>query len=173
MLKLKEFIRDLWTLLRPYWTSEERRSAWLLLIANIALTLAMVYMTVLFNDWYNLFYNTLQDKAKDEFFRQIGRFCVLATIYIVIAVYRIYLNQMLQIRWRRWLTDHYLKDWLADRNYYRMQLKGNDTDNPDQRIAEDFRLFVDECLSLGLGFLNAAVTLGSFVGILWSISGPS
>ena len=172
MVKLKEFIRDLWTLVRPYWRSEERRSAWLLLIANIVLTLAMVYMTVLFNEWYNLFYNTLQDKAKDEFFHQIGRFCVLATIYIVIAVYRIYLNQMLQIRWRRWLTDHYLKDWLADRNYYRMQLKGNDTDNPDQRIAEDFRLFVDECLSLGLGFLNAAVTLGSFIGILWAISGP-
>jgi vitamin B12/bleomycin/antimicrobial peptide transport system ATP-binding/permease protein len=172
MVKLKEFIRDLWTLLHPYWRSEERRSAWLLLIVNIVLTLAMVYMTVLFNDWYNLFYNTLQDKAKAEFFHQIGRFCVLATIYIVIAVYRIYLNQMLQIRWRRWLTDYYLRDWLAERNYYRMQLKSNDTDNPDQRIAEDFRLFVDECLSLGLGFLNAAVTLGSFIGILWSISGP-
>jgi vitamin B12/bleomycin/antimicrobial peptide transport system ATP-binding/permease protein len=172
MVKIKNFIHDLWTLLRPYWTSEEKRSAWLLLIANIVLTLAMVYMTVLFNQWYNLFYNTLQDKAQDEFFRQIGRFCVLATVYIVIAVYRIYLNQMLQIRWRRWLTDKYLKDWLADRTYYRMQLKGNATDNPDQRIAEDFRLFVDNSLSLGLGFLNAAVTLGSFVGILWVLSGP-
>jgi vitamin B12/bleomycin/antimicrobial peptide transport system ATP-binding/permease protein len=166
------FIRDLWQLLYPYWRSEERRSAWLLLIANIVLTLVMVYMTVLFNQWYNLFYNTLQDKAQAEFFHQIGRFCVLATIYIVIAVYRIYLNQMLQIRWRRWLTDTYLKDWLADRTYYRMQLKGAATDNPDQRIAEDFRLFVDDSLSLGLGFLNAAVTLGSFVGILWSLSGP-
>ncbi|HEY6363596.1 MAG TPA: ABC transporter ATP-binding protein/permease [Candidatus Binatia bacterium] len=167
------FIRDLWALLYPYWKSEERRSAWLLLIVNIVLTLAMVYMTVLFNQWYNLFYNTLQDKAQAEFFHQIGRFCVLATVYIVIAVYRIYLNQMLQIRWRRWLTDRYLKDWLADRNYYRMQLKNDGgTDNPDQRIAEDFRLFVEDSLSLGLGFLNAAVTLGSFIGILWSISGP-
>ena len=165
------FIHDLWALLRPYWTSEERRTAWLLLIANIVLTLAMVYMTVLFNQWYNLFYNALQDKAQAEFFHQIGRFCVLATIYIVIAVYRIYLNQMLQIRWRRWLTEEYLKDWLADRNYYRMQLKGDGTDNPDQRIADDFRLFVDESLSLGLGFLNAVVTLASFVGILWLLSG--
>ncbi len=173
MLKITNaFIRDLWALLRPYWTSEERRNAWLLLIANIVLTLGMVYMTVLFNQWYNLFYNSLQDKAKAEFFHQIGRFCVLAAIYIAIAVYRVYLNQMLQIRWRRWLTDRYLKDWLTDRNYYRMQLKGNGTDNPDQRIAEDFRLFVDDSLSLGLGFLNAAVTLGSFVGILWVLSGP-
>ena len=166
------FIRDLWALLRPYWTSKERRTAWVLLIANIVLTLAMVYMTVLFNQWYNLFYNSLQDKAKAEFFHQIGRFCVLATIFIVIAVYRIYLNQMLQIRWRRWLTDRYLTDWLADRNYYRMQLKGDGTDNPDQRIAEDFRLFVEETLTLGLGFLNAVVTLVSFVGILWLLSGP-
>jgi vitamin B12/bleomycin/antimicrobial peptide transport system ATP-binding/permease protein len=172
MVNTTKFIRDLWALLRPYWRSEERRSAWRLLVANIALTLGMVYMTVLFNQWYNLFYNALQDKAKAEFFHQIGRFCVLATIYIVIAVYRIYLNQMLQIRWRRWLTDRYLRDWLADGNYYRMQLKGNGTDNPDQRIAEDFRLFVDDSLSLGLGFLSATVTLGSFVGILWWLSGP-
>ena len=172
MVNTINFMRDLWALLHPYWRSEERRSAWLLLIANIVLTLGMVYMTVLFNQWYNLFYNALQDKAQAEFFHQIGRFCVLAAIYIVIAVYRIYLNQMLQIRWRRWLTDRYLKDWLANRNYYRMQLKGDGTDNPDQRISEDFRLFVDESLSLGLGFLNAVVTLGSFVGILWSISGP-
>ena len=172
MTKVKEFIRDLWTLLLPYWRSEERRSAWLLLIVNIGLTLGMVYMTVLFNEWYNLFYNALQDKAKGEFFHQIGRFCILATIYIVIAVYRIYLNQMLQIRWRRWLTDRYLRDWLADRNYYRMQLKDNAADNPDQRISEDFRLFVDDSLSLGLGCLNAVVTLASFVGILWSLSGP-
>src|SRR5215470_17325040 len=172
MLNTINYILDLWALLHPYWKSDSRRSAWLLLIANIVLTLGMVYMTVLFNQWYNLFYNTLQDKAKAEFFHQIGRFCVLATIYIVIAVYRIYLNQMLQIRWRRWLTDRYLKDWLADRTYYRMQLRGDGTDNPDQRIAEDFRLFVDETLSLGLGFLNATVTLGSFVGILWVLSGP-
>jgi vitamin B12/bleomycin/antimicrobial peptide transport system ATP-binding/permease protein len=172
MANVMNFIRDLWLLLYPYWRSEERRSAWLLLVANIVLTLAMVYMTVLFNQWYNLFYNTLQDKAQAEFFHQIWRFCVLAAIYIVIAVYRIYLNQMLQIRWRRWLTDNYLKEWLADRTYYRMQLKGTATDNPDQRIAEDFRLFVDDSLSLGLGFLNAAVTLGSFVGILWALSGP-
>lgn len=171
MKKKTTFVRDLWALLQPYWKSEERGRAWLLLLANIGLILVTVYVTVLFNQWYNAFYNALQAKAQAEFFHQIGRFCVLAAIYILIAVYRIYLNQMLQIRWRRWLTDRYLSDWLRDRNYYRMQLKDAGTDNPDQRIAEDFRLFVDESLSLGLGFLNAAVTLGSFVAILWSLSG--
>ena len=166
------FVRDTWGLIKPYWSSEERYSAWLLLAAVIGLTLAMVYMNVQFNAWYNVFYNALQEKNQEEFFRLMIRFAILAAIYITMAVYAFYLNQMLQIRWRRWMTDVYLKRWLAERTYYRMQLTGAPADNPDQRIAEDFKLFVDETLSLSLGFLNAVVTLGSFVGILWALSGP-
>ena len=167
-----KFLRDTWRLIKPYWSSEEKASAWLLLAAVVGLTLGMVYMNVQFNDWYNLFYNSLQEKDKDAFFKLLGKFTILATIYIAMAVYAFYLNQMLQIRWRRWLTDDYLKQWLADRAYYRLQLTGSPADNPDQRIAEDFKIFVDETLSLSLGFLNAAVTLGSFIGILWGLSGP-
>jgi putative ATP-binding cassette transporter len=166
------FVRDTWGLIKPYWSSEERYSAWLLLAAVIGLTLAMVYINVQFNSWYNDFYNALQEKNKEEFFRLMIKFAILAAIYITMAVYAFYLNQMLQIRWRRWMTDVYLKRWLAERTYYRMQLTGSPADNPDQRIAEDFKLFVDETLSLSLGFLNAVVTLGSFVGILWVLSGP-
>ena len=165
------FWKDLWALLHPYWKSEEKSSAWALLIAIIVLTLAMVYLSVQFNTWYNDFYNSLQDKNKDAFFFQLGKYCILATLYIIAAVYAFYLNQMLQIRWRRWMTDRYLREWLAQRTYYRMQLTGGQTDNPDQRIAEDMKLFVDDSLSLSLGFLNAAVTLVSFVGILWGLSG--
>jgi putative ATP-binding cassette transporter len=165
------FWHDFWALFKPYWFSEERVTARLLLFAIVALTLASVYMDVQFNTWYNLFYNTMQDKNKSEFFHQMLRFCVLAGIYIVIYVYATYLNQMLQIRWRRWLTERYLKEWLADRTYYRMQLTASQTDNPDQRIAEDLKLFVDSTLSLSLGLLNAVVTLVAFLGILWTLSG--
>ena len=167
-----KFLRDTWHLVKPYWTSEERFMAWLLLGAVIALTLAMVYMNVQFNYWNNDFYNALQEKDKTSFWKLMGRFTVLATIYIVMAVYAFYLNQMLQIRWRRWLTDSYLNQWLSDRAYYRLQLSGNPADNPDQRISEDLKIFVDQSLELSLGLLNAVVTLGSFVGILWSLSGP-
>jgi putative ATP-binding cassette transporter len=97
----------------------------------VGLTLAMQEVC----HWNNAFFNTLQDKNRDEFFRQMGRFCVLAAIFIVIYIYSVYLNQWLQIRWRRWLTDRYLKEWLSERTYYRMQLTGNGADNPDQRIA--------------------------------------
>jgi putative ATP-binding cassette transporter len=172
MADRKSFLREVWRLIKPYWFSEERWSAWILLLAVIGLTLAMVYMSVQFNEWYNVFYNAIQEKQIDVFWKQIAKFCVLAAIYIAMAVYAFYLNQMLQIRWRRWMTEKYLKEWLAERAYYRMQLKGNPADNPDQRIAEDLKLFVDSTLDLSLGLLNAVVTLVSFVAILWALSGP-
>jgi putative ATP-binding cassette transporter len=166
------FWRDFWALFKPYWFSEERLIARLLLVAIIALTLGMVYMNVQINEWQNLFFNTLQDKDKAEFYRQILRFALLAAIWIAMSVYSLYLTQMLQIRWRRWLTDKYLKDWLSDRTYYPMQLQGKQTDNPDQRVAEDLKIFVNQTLGLSIGLLNALVTLVSFVGVLWVLSGP-
>jgi len=166
------FWRDFWALLKPYWSSEERLVAWLLLSAIIAMTLGMVYMNVLINEWQNLFFNTLQDKNKAEFYRQILRFALLAAIWIAMSVYSLYLTQMLQVRWRRWLTNKYLHDWLTDRTYYPMQLRGRQTDNPDQRVAEDLKIFVNQTLGLSIGLLNALVTLASFVGVLWVLSGP-
>ena len=95
---------------------------------------------------------------------------MLAAIFVVLAVYQLYLNQWLQIRWRRWMTTHYLGEWLHDANHYRMQLQGDAADNPDQRITDDVKLFVERTLDIGLGLLNSVVTLASFVVILWGLS---
>jgi vitamin B12/bleomycin/antimicrobial peptide transport system ATP-binding/permease protein len=95
------FLRDFWALFKPYWFSEERLVARLLLLAIVVLTLGMVYMNVQINQWQNLFFNTLQDKDKAEFYRQILRFALLAAIWIAMSVYALYLKQMLQVRWRR------------------------------------------------------------------------
>jgi len=172
MLEKRRFWRDTWSLVKPYWTSEEKLGAWALLAAVVGLTLAMVFMNVQFNGWYNRFYNSLQEKNAQQAYALLLRFCELAAVYIVMAVYAVYLNQLLQMRWRRWMTGSYLRDWLGDGAYYQMQLHGSAADNPDQRIAEDLRLLVDGTLGLSLGLLNAVVTLASFVGILWRISGP-
>ena len=169
--KNSHFVRDLWHLVRPYWFSEEKWSARLLLAAIVALTLGMVWINVEINQWQNAFFNSLQDKKQDTFFALLIKFGWLAAAYIVMAVYQLYLNQWLQIRWRRWMTDLYLGEWLEGHTYYRMQLADRGTDNPDQRIAEDFRLFIAQTLSLTLGFINALVTLVSFIGILWGLSG--
>ncbi|HZC59872.1 MAG TPA: SbmA/BacA-like family transporter, partial [Chthoniobacterales bacterium] len=133
-------IRDAWHLARPYWTSNEKWSAWGLLAATIALNLGIVYINVRFNEWNNAFYNALQKLDGNEFFHQLLIFTVLAAFYIITAVYAFYLTQLLQLRWRRWLTQRYLRTWLTDRAYYRLELAST-TDNPDQRIAEDLNQF--------------------------------
>src|SRR5499426_574894 len=155
----------------PYWTSEDRWAAFLLLLAVVLLTLGMVYLTVLLNHWNNAFYSALQDKNMVAFRGQLFRVTYLITIFIFLAVYQTYLNQMLEIRWRRWLTDRYLSAWLSDGAYYRMQLQGGETDNPDQRIAEDVQLLASHTLGLFTGGLRAVVTLVTFVAILWGLSG--
>ena len=171
MARLRELRQDTWTLIRPYWFSEDRWAGRGLLVLVIGLNLGIVYINVLLNQWNNAFYNALQDKNFTVFWSQLVRFTWLAALFIVAAVYQIYLNQMLQIRWRRWLTERYLGAWLADGAYYRMQLTAAETDNPDQRIAEDLRLFVGATLTLGIGGMRAVVTLVAFLGILWGLSG--
>ncbi|MBP2636748.1 MAG: bacA 4 [Firmicutes bacterium] len=165
------FLKDCWELARGYWRSEEKWRAWGLTAIIVTLNLAHVYILVLINKWYNRFYNALQNFDKEEFFSALGEFSLLAGIFIVVAVYELYLQQMLEIKWRRWMTEKYLNSWLAKRTYYRLQLIDNNTDNPDQRISEDLRLFTNYTLRLSLGLLKALVTLVSFIAILWELSG--
>jgi putative ATP-binding cassette transporter len=160
-----------WALIKPYWQSEEKGTAWLLLGVVVAMNLALVALTVAFNQWYNGFYNAIQNKDYEAFKTQLMLFSLLAFGFIVIAVYQSYLRQMLQIRWRRWLTKVFLEDWLSNRCYYRMELKSQGTDNPDQRIQEDLQVFTESTLNLALEFMNSVVTLFSFVAILWGLSG--
>ncbi len=170
-MQKKRFFAALWALTRPYWVSEQRRTGLILLVTVVGLALLGVWLEVQFNTWNRDFYNTFESKDQAEFFRQLGTFTLLAVIFIVNGVYRIYFQQMLTIEWRTWLTERYLADWLKDRAYYRLQLLDKGTDNPDQRIADDLNGFVDLTLTLSLGLLSAVVTLVSFIGILWGISG--
>lgn len=160
-----------WSLAQPYWVSEGRRRGVVLLASVVGFTLALVWVEVQFNYWNKDFYDTFEHKDRLGFYLELGRFALLAVMFILLAVYKQYLQQMLMIEWRAWLTDNYLSDWLSGQAYYRMQLQERGTDNPDQRIADDLNIFVDLTLSLSLGLLSAVVTLVSFVGILWSISG--
>jgi len=172
LIDASTFLGKVWNLARPYWRSEERWRARGLLAAVVALTLGLVYIAVLFNDWNREFYNSLEQKNFADFTDLLLYFSFLAAVYIAAAVYKIYLTQMLEMRWRVWLTRQYLGEWLDKQVYYRMELSSQGTDNPDQRIAEDLRMFTDGTLNLSLGLLTSVVTLVSFVAILWNVSGP-
>ena len=159
-----------WRIASPYFSSEDRWPGRILLAAVIGIELSIVGITVLLNEWNARFYNALQDRNWSAFIHQLGYFCIIAAVYILLAVYQLYLNQWLQIRWRRWLTAGYLDHWMQGANHYRMQLLGDAADNPDQRISEDIAQFIALTLSIGLQLLNSCVTLFSFMVILWSLS---
>ena len=166
------FARRAWALAAPYWSSEERWQARILLLSVVALTLALVYLTVQYNEWNRSFFEAIQDKDFESFGPLLIRFSILAGLFILGAVFRRYLMQMLQMRWRLWLTRQFLDRWLDKQVYYRLEVAGGGADNPDQRIADDLRMFAFNTLDLVFGLLSSVVTLVSFVSILWVISGP-
>lgn len=182
--RARKQLAALWQLTTPYfltndravlrfdslfkWSIAERWIGCSLLILIIAIELGQVWLAVLLNHWNAQFYDALQSKDLGAFWRQLIVFSLIATAFVVTSVYQLYLNQWLQIRWRRWLTALYLGRWLEHGTHYRMRLRGDAADNPDQR--EDLALFIGRTLSLCLGVLSAVTTLISFGVILWGIS---
>ncbi|CAE1149467.1 ABC transporter ATP-binding protein/permease [Serratia sp. JUb9] len=160
-----------WQLIKPFWVSEEKWRAWGMLIAIVALSLGLVYISVLINQWNQVFYDALQNKNYPVFKQQLWRFTYLALSFIVLAVFKVYLTQGLQMRWRSWMTEKFMDKWLAHQAYYHSEQQQL-VDNPDQRIAEDLNVLTRNTLSLSLGLLSSLVTLFSFVSILWHVSGP-
>ena len=173
----KAFVLRVVHLSSPYFQSDEKWKARTMFAAIVALNLGSVYMAVIFNDWYGRFYDALQNKNEAVFWVEIRTFSYIAFAAIVVAVYRFYLTQLLEMNWRKWMTGYYMDRWLDGNAFYQMELarftrRDSDTpDNPDQRISEDVNTFTTQTVGLTMGLLNASVTLASFVGILWGLSG--
>ncbi|ADH87962.1 ABC transporter domain protein [Ancylobacter novellus DSM 506] len=171
MRTIVTLIADVWRLSIPYFRGEDRWRGLALLAAVVAMEVGWVYATVLINSWNAVFYDAIQNKDYAAFTHQLWVFAGIAACAIAVAVYQVYLRQWLEIRWRTWMTEKYLTAWLADETHYRMRLKGDAADNPDQRIAEDIRAYINQTIGLFLGLLNAVMTLASFAVILWGLSG--
>jgi vitamin B12/bleomycin/antimicrobial peptide transport system ATP-binding/permease protein len=168
--KIRATIAIVWRIAAPYFRSEDKWAARILLASVIVIELSLVGNSVLFNQWRNRWYNALQEHDWNRFVRETIVFVVLAAVLVLLQVYKVYLNQWLQIRWRNWMTTKYLGEWLHDANHYRMQLQGDAADNPDQRISDDVKMFVEKTLDLSLGLLNSIVSFFSFAIILWGLS---
>ena len=168
----RQFFIDVWYLTKSYWQSEEKKKAFWLLTCIIALTFGVVFMLVQLNTWNNSFYSALQNYDAEKISSELIHFSWLAAIYIILAVYSYYLQQTLILHWRRWLTTRFIDIWLQNKTYYNLQMFGKDTDNPDQRISEDVRQFVEMTLGFAIGILKSLCTFISFVFILYQLSGP-
>jgi vitamin B12/bleomycin/antimicrobial peptide transport system ATP-binding/permease protein len=180
------FWKKTWRLVWPYFRSEEWKSAWVLLVAVVALSLFSVYLAVLFNEWNRDFYNMLNAKdlkptpviiggyelfTVNYFLYLMGKFALIAFVWIIDAVYAVYLRQILQLRWRRWIVARLYNRWLTNQSYYRLQLKDYGAENPEQRIEADIEVFTRETLLLSISLLSNVVNLASFSVILWGLSG--
>ncbi|KWE65583.1 ABC transporter ATP-binding protein [Burkholderia ubonensis] len=159
-----------WSLIKPYWVSSEWKIAWGLLVTIVVINLCVVWINVKLNQWNAQFYNALQAKNVHDFPGLLMQFSALAFGFIILAVYGRYLRQMLGFRWRQWLTNRFLNEWLGDRAFYRIE-RDRLADNPDQRITDDLQSFATTTLSLSLDLLSTIVTLVSFITILWSLAG--
>ncbi|MDR3398669.1 MAG: ABC transporter ATP-binding protein/permease [Pandoraea sp.] len=159
-----------WQLIRPYWVSEKRWEGRRLLVLVVALNLAVVFINVRLNAWNASFYDALDKRNWPVFKSSLAEFAVLAFSFIIIATFRTYFRQMLEIRWRQWVTNTNLSKWFTHQAYYRIE-RDHLADNPDQRISEDIRTLVSSSLALSLDLLTTLVSLFSFITILWTISG--
>ena len=160
-----------WGLVKIYWQSEQRFFAYSFFSVVMAMTVALVGLDVVFNYWYNYFYDALQAYDSHGTVRLLGVFCIIAFTYIILAVYRYYISQVFGLRWRRWLTQQFIGRWLQNRSYYLLENFDEKTDNPDQRIQEDVGSLVSASIDLTMGLVGAVTTFFAFIYILWKLSG--
>lgn len=167
----RQFFQEFWRLLKPYWSSEEKWTAFALLGGSIVCTIIGVRASVAVNAFNRDFFNALQNFNKAALITSLMHFGLIAVIFLLAYGYAFYFNGLLDIRWRRWLTKNYLEKWLHSHTHYRMQLNNNSIDNPDQRISEDLAQFPATTLSLFFTLFQSTLTLVSFGYILWQLSG--
>jgi vitamin B12/bleomycin/antimicrobial peptide transport system ATP-binding/permease protein len=155
----------------PYFSSDEKWMARLLAAGIILLTLLQLAIQIRLNIWNKDFFNALGARDWNAFLGVMGLFAFLAAASMGVAVYQVYLKQLLQLRWRRWLTAKLVAAWLENGRHYQLNFIGAGVDNPDQRIAENVRGATEMAVEFALGIFNAVVTLISFTSILWLLSG--
>ena len=160
-----------WTITRTWLTAPDRGNARWLIAGLLLLTFAQVGIQIRFNLWNRDFFNALESRDGAAFRSQIMLFFGLAALSMTVAVYQLYVKQLIQLRWREWLTTHLLQSWLRDGRHYQLEMADAGADNPDQRIAEDVRIATDLAVDFATGLLTSLLMLTAFIGILWTLSG--
>ncbi|WP_233973327.1 ABC transporter ATP-binding protein/permease [Pectobacterium versatile] len=165
MQTLKRF----YALVAPFWLTTRATLLWLLLLLIMSLTLSVVWISVQYNNWSRDFYDALADYFQHaSIYDMAVRYLAYTLLFVLVIICGNWLKKQLIIRWRDTMTHQYEQDWL--RNHAHYQLSAG-LDNPDQRIAEDIRLLIEQSLELLLSLLKNTARFFSFIAILWQLSG--
>ncbi len=165
-----QLLRQFWRIAKPYWFNRENWFSWVLLTMSISASLYMVNITVTLNEWSKTFYDALAALEFHLIYPLLLEFAWLVALIVVLIVYADWLAELVEIRWRQWLTEDLVQRWFSNGAYYRMTL-GNEPDNPDQRIAEDARLLASDSVELFVRGIKSISVLVAFSSILWNLSG--
>ena len=122
--------------------------------------------------WNKGFYDALENMDSGAATRQIGLFFVLIRVSACANLGGTWLRGILLMAWRENLTRHALRQWVDSRAYWYLRegFTPDPVDNPDQRVAEDCRAFVQGIVRETLDLISSAVALFSYVALLWSLS---
>ncbi|XHF35196.1 hypothetical protein OXH62_09650 [Pseudomonas chlororaphis] len=169
--KKKTFLRSIFFVLSLYWQSEERVFAWSALVALFILSLSAVATALAINEWYKYFYNAIQDLDANKFYNLVVVFLAIISFSVIRSVLITYLVDVFALKWRRWLTNHYVSAWVINSTHP----NGIEqcVDNPDQRISEDIKKFTFETIDLACGLIYTLASVISFSVVLISISGDA
>ncbi len=169
--KLGEVLKRIWKMTAPYWLkSEERWGSLALLAVNIIMMVFNNFVGVRMVIWNRDWTNALTNKDAKMWEQNIYVFLLVGAASIFAGTFNVYIQAWVSIRWRRWMTARYMRYWMEGGNHYRMQITGNETDNPDQRISEDVTLFIANTWNFSFSLAQNLLSLGTYLVMLWQLS---
>ncbi len=166
-------LRSLVSTASRFWRGPTALKAFLLTATAFAFAFADVAVQLLINRWNRTFYDALERKAAPELYSAAYEFAVLAIAATVVVMAATLCKLLLQIEWRRFVTERAVARWLDQQAFYRLTVVRGSDFNPEHRIAEDVRLTVEPVVDLTIGFVSAVTTVVSFIGVLWVVGGAT
>lgn len=165
------FARQILRLAGPYWNSGGKsKIRWATLLLFL-LTLAQVGLNVWGNYWNRELFDALEDRSVQGVLVQVAVFALILAISIGVTAAHLLVKRWLQLGWRAWLTERLVRHWMGSGRHYHLLFLAGEHDNPDGRIAEDIRIATESAVALAHTLVFSLLSLGLFVGILWSVSG--
>lgn len=166
---MKQFLKNFYSLSKPYWGRKSNWLAWLIVGVVIGIGSVITYLNVQISDWSKGFYDALSNFEIEKSYTLLNEYFIYISIFIVINAYRTWLRKLLIIRWREFMTKQFLEKWLSKQIYYRLAHRKK-MDNPDQRIAEDISIFIEYTIELTLSLIFNIIQLWAFFMVLWNLA---